>query len=274
MSDLVQLAGPLRGFLIEVLRLAVWLVLLSAVFIPLERWLALHRQKITRKALAIDIGYYFLNGLVLNSLLALPLAALAWALNRVVPLGVQTMAAEWPTWARFAAALVLGEIGGYWGHRLLHEVPLLWRFHALHHSATEIDFMVNCRAHPLDLAFTRLCGFVPLYAFGLASPFRPGDPAVLAFVLVGTAWAFMIHANLRLRFGWLEHLFVTPAYHHWHHTRHDHVDHNYATVLPWVDRIFGTHHLPKGEWPAEYGTDTKVPETLPAQLVAPFRRGE
>ena len=61
--------------------------------------------------------------------------------------------------------------------------------------------------------------------------------------------------DLRLRFGWLEHLFVTPAYHHWHHTRHDHVDHNYATVLPWVDRIFGTHHLPKGEWPAALSSD-------------------
>ena len=43
-------------------------------------------------------------------------------------------------------------------------------------------------------------------------------------------------------------------------------------MLPWVDRLFGTYYLPKRQWPAEYGTDTKVPSTLFAQLLFPFRR--
>ncbi len=214
-----------------------------------------------------------MNSTLLTLFLALPLAVVALALGRVVPAAVPEMMAGMPGIARFAAALVVGEIGGYWGHRILHEVPFLWRFHAVHHSAEEIDFMVNCRAHPLDLMFTRICGYMPLYALGLLNPVAgPPDPAMMGFVVTGRIWSFLIHANIRARFGWFEQLLVTPAFHHWHHTRHDHVDHNYATVFPWVDRLFGTHYLPTKAWPTEYGTDTVVPDSLGRQLTFPFER--
>lgn len=262
----------LEGMLRDTLGLCAWLVLLSVIFIPLERFWALHRQPVRRKAVGLDIAYYFLNSTVLTLFLALPLSLVAWVLGQVTPAALQSLFADLPVLARFAVALVVGEIGGYWGHRWLHEIPALWRFHAVHHSAEEIDFLVNCRAHPLDLMFTRICGYIPLYALGLLQPLSSApDPAMMGFVVTGRIWSFLIHANLRARFGWFEHLLVTPAFHHWHHSRHDHVDHNYATVLPWIDRMFGTHHLPRA-WPAEYGTDTKVPETLAGQLVFPFQR--
>ena len=72
------------------------------------------------------------------------------------------------------------------------------------------------------------------------------------------------------RLGKLEWLITSPAFHHWHHTpRAGMVNHNYATMLPWVDRIFGTHHLPQ-EWPEAYGITDRMPETLPEQLVYPL----
>ena len=66
-----------------------------------------------------------------------------------------------------------GEIGYYWGHRWSHEIPFLWRFHSIHHSAEEIDFLVNTRAHPFDMVFGRFCGLVPMYVLGLGGPVGP-----------------------------------------------------------------------------------------------------
>ena len=156
-----------------------------------------------------------------------------------------------------------GEIGYYWGHRWSHEIPFLWGFHSIHHSAEEIDFLVNTRAHPLDMVFSRFCGLVPIYVLGLGGPVGPAGSVVPVLVtLIGTVWGFFIHANLRWRFGPLEWLISTPAFHHWHHTRTGPINRNYSSTLPWLDRIFGTHYLPRSEWPEAYGIKAKLPDTL------------
>lgn len=166
---------------------------------------------------------------------------------------------------------MVGEIGFYWGHRWSHEVPLLWRFHSVHHSAKDIDFLVNTRAHPVDIIFSRLCGFTLLYALGLASPVGKDAGVVpLLVVIVGMIWGFFIHANLRWRLGPIEHLITTPAFHHWHHTLADHKDRNYASMLHWLDRIFGAFYLPRRDWPARYGIDAPMPPNLGGQLLEPL----
>jgi sterol desaturase/sphingolipid hydroxylase (fatty acid hydroxylase superfamily) len=88
-------------------------------------------------------------------------------------------------------------------------------------------------------------------------------------LFIGSLWSFFIHANLRWRLGPFEEIIASPAFHHWHHTLEDHRDHNYSSMLPFVDRMFGTFYLPK-TWPAEYGTSTSVPETLIGQLLEPL----
>ncbi len=257
-------------FLLQTVRLCVWMVLITAVFAPLERFFALRPARMLRKGWATDLGWYFVNALTPLLLLGPISAALAVAIHGVVPPAVGAFTAALPLWARMLAAMVVGEIGFYWGHRWSHELPLLWRFHAVHHSAEHIDYLVNTRAHPVDLVFTRLCGLMLLYATGLAAPVGPHPTLVPALVLfVGAMWSFFVHANLRVRLGLLEQVIATPAFHHWHHTREDHRDHNYAPMLPMLDRIFGTFYLPK-TWPAEYGTDTPVSERLAGQLVAPL----
>jgi sterol desaturase/sphingolipid hydroxylase (fatty acid hydroxylase superfamily) len=187
---------------------------------------------------------------------------------------LQRKVAELSLDVRFAATLIVGEFGFYWGHRWMHTIPILWRFHAIHHSAKQIDWLVNTRAHPVDMVFTRLCGFIPMYLVGLAQPLANKiDLMPLLVMLLGTLWGYFIHANLRWRFGWLEWLISTPAFHHWHHTNDNSavINKNYASMLPWVDKIFGTFYLPK-RWPQRYGIDQNLPTSIIEQLLQPFKR--
>jgi sterol desaturase/sphingolipid hydroxylase (fatty acid hydroxylase superfamily) len=258
---------------LDVLRLCIWLLLLMLIFVPLEKLFSLHKQKIFRKAFFTDIFYYFLNGLLPKFLLVAAMTLIAWGVHRVRPEGMYEWVATLPVWMRLAAAIVVGEVGFYWGHRWMHEVPFLWRFHEIHHSAEEVDWLVNTRAHPVDLVFVRLCGFVPMYLLGLAQPTGNSLDLVPMLVLLGgVVWGFFIHANVRLRFGWLEWLISTPGFHHWHHTKDgpEYVNKNYAAMLPWVDKCFGTFYLPKKQWPGKYGVEDPIASGVGRQLLEPF----
>jgi sterol desaturase/sphingolipid hydroxylase (fatty acid hydroxylase superfamily) len=267
---LQALSQNVPHFVVDLVRQCVWLAILTAVFVPLERVFALHPSKILRKGIGADLLYYFLGGTVSAFLLGVPLGAMAWGVHHVVPYPLQTAFSGASFWSRAFVALVAGEIGYYWGHRLMHTVPLLWRFHAIHHSPEHIDFLVNSRAHPIDLTFGRLCAFFPLVVLGLAQPTGSAGFLIPALVtLGGTVWAFFIHANLRWRLGPLEWVISTPRFHHWHHAMEP-ANRNYASMLPILDRIFGTMHLPKRQWPPQYGISGTVPDSWAEQLVQPL----
>lgn len=255
----------------ELLALCAWLVLLSLIFVPLERLFAQHPQKVLRKGLLLDLCYYFLSSTVPAVMLAVPMSLLAVGAHRLLPSGfVETMGAL-PLWARVALGLVASEAGYYWGHRLSHELPFLWDFHAVHHSSVELDYLSNSRAHPFDMVFSRFFGFIPIYLLGLGGPSQQeGSTVPIAVTLLATTWGFFIHANLRWRFGPLEWLVSTPAFHHWHHTATGPINRNYSSTLPWLDWLFGTLHLPKQDWPDEYGIHQSMPETLVGQIMYPF----
>ena len=132
MQQVIELVPP---SLLPIFRLALWLILLVVIFVPLEQLFAAHERKIWRAGIVTDLGYYFLNSLVPAALLGIPISLLAWAVHRTVPSGYLAAVAGLPFWARAGLGLVAGEVGYYWGHRWSHEVPLLWRFHSVHHAA-------------------------------------------------------------------------------------------------------------------------------------------
>jgi sterol desaturase/sphingolipid hydroxylase (fatty acid hydroxylase superfamily) len=263
-----------HAFIYQAAQVAAKLLLVMAIFVPLERLFSARRQKFFRRAFLTDLGYYFIGSLVPKLLLIVPLSLLAWCAHRAMPGGLYAATAHLPMGMRLAAALVVGEIGYYWGHRWMHEIPVLWRFHAIHHSAEEMDFLVNTRAHPLDVFFGRFCGLVPMYFLGLAQPMAGKlDVVPLLFALIGSLWGFFVHANVNWRFGKLEWLVTTPAFHHWHHTNDgpDVIDKNYAAMLPWIDRLFGTLYLPR-HLPEKYGISGEVPSQLSSQILRPLQR--
>ena len=261
----------LLAFLFGVARVAAWLLLVAVVFLPLELLTALHPRKFFCKSLAGDIGFYFISGLIPGLLLAPPMALVAMGAHVIVPYSLHAAVAAWPIWARALAALVVGEIGFYWGHRWAHEIPLLWRFHSVHHNPEQVYFLISARAHPIDNVFIRLCGLIPIYVLGIATPLTPSGGTVSALlVLLITMWGFLIHANVRWRLGPLEWLIATPAFHHWHHTLAEPRDRNFASMLPCIDWLFGTFHLPRNQWPSAYGIEAKLPNSLAGQLVYPL----
>ena len=255
----------------HLLSLSLWLAILVVIFVPLERFFAVYAHKTLRKGIGIDLCYYFINSLLPAALLSVPTALLTWSVRHIMPGSVLALTASLPFWALLPVGLVVSEIGGYWGHRWSHEIPFLWRFHAIHHSAEEMDFLINTRAHPLDMVFGRLCALAPMVILGLAGPSRTsvGNMLAVLVLLAGTFWGFFVHANVRWRLGLLEWLVATPKFHHWHHTKTGLIDHNYAAMLPWIDRLFSTHNLPK-EWPASYGIEAPMPPMLMDQLIYPL----
>ena len=268
--NLPTYVGHLLMYLGQVAAACVSLALMIVVLVPLEYFFAVRKAPVFYKGWTTNLGWYFLNGVIATILLGPPSLLIAWVIHAAVPASFSEAAQQLPLWLRMILALVVGEIGFYWGHRWCHELPLLWRFHAVHHSAEHLNFLVNTRAHPIDVVFTRLCGLPLLYATGLASTVGPHPALIPAFVLfTGSLWSFFIHANVRWRFGPFEELLASPAFHHWHHTYDDHKDRNYSAMVPAIDRLFGTFYLPAA-WPERYGTATPMPDTLTAQMMEPF----
>ena len=260
---------------IDTFRLFVWLILLAIIFVPLERLCKQRRQTLFRKEFAIDLGYYFLNNLLPKLLLALPLSMIAAGVHHLEPNPIYAWTGNLSIGTRFVLAVVVGECGAYWGHRWSHQIPMLWRFHAIHHSAEQMDWLVNTRAHPLDICFSRLCGLLPLYLLGLAQPMgNTVDMVPLLYALLGTILSFFVHANISWRFGLLEQLVTTPAFHHWHHNNDgiESIDKNYAAIFPWMDKLFGTLYLPKHRWPKQYGIDAPMASSFTGQLLQPLER--
>ena len=157
-----QLARHAWSFGVDVVRLAVWLVLLVSIFVPLEKLFALHPAKIWRKQVMVDLAWYFINSLLPAAIIAIPLAILARSLRGFDPGGYYSVMGALPLWVKLPLALLVNDIGAYWAHRAFHAFPMLWQFHAVHHSAEHLDWLVNTRAHPVDMVFTRLAGLIPL----------------------------------------------------------------------------------------------------------------
>lgn len=268
---MLNLYAQLLNFSADVLRLAIWLALLMAVFVPLERVFALHPAKIWRKQFGVDLVWYFINTLFPATVVAVALSGVTQALHRFNPGGYYSAVAAWPFWVRLPLMLFVSDFGVYWGHRALHQIPLLWRFHAIHHSAEEMDWLVNTRAHPFDMVLVRVSGLTPMYLLGLATVPATStiDPEVALVMIVSVLWNFFIHSNVRFRLGPLEALISSPMFHHWHHCNDEHRHTNYAFVFPFIDRIFGTIWMP-GYWPAGYGVDEKISTTVIGQFLDPI----
>jgi len=243
------------------------LLLAALIFIPIENLLPMHEgQKVLRRAWLNDLVYALLNGIVVGLGLGVIIIFVMVASSWLVPTAFKAAVADQPYWLQLIELIVLGDLGFYSVHRLFHSVPGLWRFHAVHHSIEEMDWLAAHRVHPLDQILTRGASLVPCFALGFS------QWAVIAYAALYHWHSLMLHANIRINFGPLRWLVASPEFHHWHHSnRPEAYDKNFAGQFALWDFIFGTAHLPKGQKPGHYGTNDQVPAGYVAQIAYPFR---
>jgi sterol desaturase/sphingolipid hydroxylase (fatty acid hydroxylase superfamily) len=198
-----------------------------------------------RREFVVPLGGRWFNQIALTALGSLavrwiaPLAAVSLgALAQQEGWGLLNVVAV-PPWLAVVLGLIAFDLGKYLQHRLFHAVPLLWRFHQIHHSDLDVDCGTALRHHPGEVVLTE--------AFDLALIALVGVPplAVLAgFTLAGAASLFN-HANIAVSPAVdrvLRWVLVTPDMHRIHHS----VDmgesnRNFANFLPWWDRLFRTY---------------------------------
>ena len=242
------------------------ILIIALVFVPLERITALRpAQGILRAHWVNDLIYLFFNTLLIKLGLLLLIGIAMMGIRLAVPEVVGATVRAQPLWLQAIEVIVVADCGFYAAHRAFHEVPFLWRFHAIHHSIEEMDWLAAHRVHPLDQIVTKAVSVLPVFALGFS------DAAIAIFALSYQCQSLLIHANTRIGFGPLKWVLASPPFHHWHHANEpEAIDKNFAAQLPFIDALGGTLFLPSERMPARYGTDDPVPTLYHQQMVYPL----
>lgn len=177
-----------------------------------------------------------------------------------------------PLWLDVSVTVLALELTRYGTHVAMHKLPLLWRFHAVHHTDSAVDVSTAFRHHPIEA----LVAAVPLTAVVWL---LGGAPEAL---IIYRAWdlimAVMTHSNVEVPSRlerWLKHVVVTPGFHRTHHLAEQrYTDSNYSASVPWFDYLFSTYQSVPAEQQklAKIGLDTHTPneQRLDGMLRAPF----
>jgi sterol desaturase/sphingolipid hydroxylase (fatty acid hydroxylase superfamily) len=226
--------------------------------------------------LVTDLSYWFLVPLfarVFRIALAVLGAALIFGIHDADALtafydnGHGRLAAL-PVWLQAVLALVAADFVMYWLRRMFHRGGF-WKYHAIHHSSEDVDWISAARFHPVNL----LLGTIGIDAVLLLAGISP--VALVWFGPFNIFQSAFVHANLNWTLGPFRYVLATPVFHRWHHTaREEGGDTNFAGTFPLWDILFGTFRMPAGQLPEDYGIEDQAsfPRELTGQLAYPFRK--
>lgn len=258
---------------------ATYTVVLTLGFLVwLAEWLMPYREKwnhqqgdLSNDLISGTVAYVILPIFLKPLYIALLAGGTAWL---AAQWGGQIWPSDWPLAAQLVLMLLLGDAGRYWGHRLAHELPVLWRFHAVHHSAQRLWWWNATRQHPVDKAWFTFTEMLFPVLLGV-------EGEVLALYLGVTAvCGFAQHTNIDLKLGPFYWVFNVVELHRWHHSKiAAESDNNYGNNLIIYDRLFGTYYHPErqGDSGREVGNiglvNPDYPQNYLGQLAAPFTDG-
>jgi sterol desaturase/sphingolipid hydroxylase (fatty acid hydroxylase superfamily) len=175
--------------------------------------------------------------------------------------------AQLPLWVQAVLFLILSDFMMYWLHRLFHGGGF-WKYHAIHHSSEDLEWISAARFHPVNLLLGTIGVDVILLMAGIS-------PNIMLWVGPFTTFhSAFVHANLNWTLGPLKYVLATPVFHRWHHTALEVGGNtNFAGTFPIWDILFGTFLLPENTLPDHYcADDAAIPTEIGGQLIYPFRR--
>ena len=239
----------------------------TLIFIFIEKLFALRKdQPVFRPEWQTDFHHFIVNHLVVGFILLatnlLVHKLFGWAAKD----GIRSWVQDLPFIPALLLIILVADLVQYWTHRAYHEVPLMWRLHAVHHSVKSMDWLAGSRQHMLELLITRTLVLAPIYVLGFSKE------VIDAYIVVVGFQAVFNHANVSVRLGPLRYIIVTPNFHHWHHSQDDEaIDKNYAAHFAFLDHLFGTAVQSDRKWPDQYGVvGDYVPNGFWKQLKFPF----
>lgn len=148
----------------------------------------------------------------------------------------------------FVIALLIGELLPYFYHRLSHTgnrnsvlSMFLWKIHSIHHLPESMNWFKTNWIHPINIFLNAVLKIAPLLILGF------NDQVIFAVSVSHVVIAYISHANIQTKTGFLDYIIVTPQVHHFHHSQKLEEAGNFGNIIPFWDITFGTYYNRKGE---------------------------
>jgi sterol desaturase/sphingolipid hydroxylase (fatty acid hydroxylase superfamily) len=218
-----------------------------------------------------DLAHNLVSMVMLPKLLEFAIKAtlLGFGATLTVAYGSTLWPATWAMPLQVALALLICQFGEYWAHRLMHEIPLLWRLHSVHHSAPRLYWLNAGRFHPVDAGLLYTISLTPLLLLGAS------EEVLLLFTTWVSVHGLFQHCNIELKLGPLNYIFSMAELHRWHHSRKlEEANSNYGNNIIFWDIVFGTLHYPKDRQADEdigLSEMPNFPQDYLGQILAPIR---
>lgn len=238
-------------------------------------------QAIFRRDFWLDTFYMFFNFFLLNLIVLIALSNTASELfnDLLGVVGLELLDLQLfdvdnlPLVLGLLIFFIVSDFVQWNTHRLLHRVPLLWKFHQVHHSVKEMGFAAHLRYHWMEPIIYKSLLYIPIALIG---GYDAQDVAIVHFTAL--AIGHLNHANLGWDYGWLKYILNNPKMHIWHHAKSLPQDVrygvNFGLTLSLWDYIFKTNYIPHDGRDIELGFpgDESFPKDFVKQELYPFAK--
>lgn len=250
--------------------LSLVLVIYGAIFAPIERLIPWSRKWLDGgNDMSVDLMMFYSG--VFWSVIANFLVKV-WLLVQIIewlePLGRSIWPDQLPGVVQVFLFILIKDFFRYWYHRWMHEIPFMWRWHAVHHSVERLYWLNGIRSHPLEILVQTLIWAIPLALL------QPSPEIVMVSVLMALSIGIFQHANIDADLGFWEYIFSIGDNHRYHHYNTDGIgDSNYGGEFIVWDILFGTFYNPKDDRPSEaigIGASPNYPQSMAGLMIAPF----